>query len=168
MSPTWSKPLEVDRLAGNEADVDFVIPLAELSGLRSLRDGVAGSVSGHMHFGHEQGFATAEIALSGIVTLECQRCMKPMQLPLGTTARVALIASEADVGRVPADLEPVLAEGGRITVGELITEELLLVLPIVPLHTESNECAAAPAVAGRDSSSETHRPFARLGELLKR
>jgi uncharacterized protein len=168
MPSPWSKPLEVDRLAGNEADVDFVIPLAELSGLRSLRDGVAGSVSGRVHFGREQGLVTAEIALSGTVTLECQRCMKPMQLPLETTARVALLASEADVGRVPADLEPVLTKGGRISIGELITEELLLVLPIVPLHTDSNECAAAPAMTARDSSSETQRPFAGLGELLKR
>jgi uncharacterized protein len=167
MPPPWSKPLEVDRLAGNEA-VDFVIPLAELTGLRSLRDGVAGTVSGRVRFGREQGLATAEIALSGTVMLECQRCMKPMQLPLETTVRVALIASEADVGRVPADLEPVLAAGGRISIGELITEELLLVLPIVPLHTDGNECAAAPAGTAPEDSSETHRPFARLGELLKR
>ena len=168
MPPPWSKPLEVDRLAGNEADVDFVIPLTELSALRSLRDGVAGSVSGRVHFGREQGLATAEMALSGTVTLECQRCMKPMQLSLETTVRVALLASEADVARVPADLEPVLAKGGRISVGELITEELLLLLPIVPLHADGNECAAAPAMAVRESSSETQRPFARLGELLKR
>jgi uncharacterized protein len=167
MPPPWSKPLEVDRLAGNEA-VDFVIPIAELSGLRSLRDGVAGTVSGRVRFGRELGLATAEIALSGTVTLECQRCMKPMQLPLETTARVALIASETDVGRVPADLEPVLAAGGRISIGELITEELLLLLPIVPLHTDGNGCAAAPAATAPEDSSETHRPFARLGELLKR
>jgi uncharacterized protein len=167
MPPPWSKPLEVDRLAGNEV-VDFVIPLAELTGLRSLRDGVAGTVSGRVRFGREQGLVTAEISLSGAVTLECQRCMKPMQLPLETTARVALIASEADVGRVPADLEPVLAAGGRISIGELITEELLLLLPIVPLHTDGDECAAAPAETAPEDGSETHRPFARLGELLKR
>src|ERR1700732_3162008 len=35
MSPPWSRPLEVDRLADGGADVDFVVPLAELSGLRS-------------------------------------------------------------------------------------------------------------------------------------
>jgi uncharacterized protein len=167
MPPTWSKPLEVDRLAGADADVDFVIPLAELSGLRSLREGIAGSVSGRVHFAREQGFAAAQLTLSGTVTLECQRCMKPMQLPLETTARVALIAAEAEAGRVPADLEPVLAAGGRISLGELITEELLLMLPIVALHADSDACAAA-AAAVRDSGSETHRPFAGLGELLKR
>src|SRR5205807_163849 len=87
-------------------------------------------------------------ALSGVATLECQRCMRPMQVPLDTVVRVGLIASEAQLGQVPADLEPVLAAGGRISIGELITEEMLLTLPIVPLHGEGEQCRAAPDHAG--------------------
>jgi len=167
MSPPWSKPLEVDRLADGGTELDFAVPLAELSGLRSLRAGVAGSVKGRAQFGRREGLAVAELVMSGTVTLDCQRCMKPMQLPLQTATRVVLIASEADAGRVPADFEPVLAEGGRISLGQLITEELLLVLPIVPLHAGSSECAAVPVTA-QEPPGETQRPFAHLGELLKR
>jgi uncharacterized protein len=168
MSPPWSRPLEVDRLADGGADVDFAVPLAELPGLRSLRAGVAGSAHGRVRFGRVQGAAVAELFMAGTATLECQRCMKPMQLQLDTTARVALIASESDAERVPADLEPVLAPGGRISIGELITEELLLMLPIVPLHAGSEGCAPGAAAAAEPAATETHRPFARLGELMKR
>jgi uncharacterized metal-binding protein YceD (DUF177 family) len=91
-----------------------------------------------------------------------------MQLPIDAVARVALIAAESEAGRVPADLEPVLAEGGRISIGELVTEELLLTLPIVPLHESGGECPSAPAGAATQERGETHRPFARLAELLKR
>jgi len=168
MSPPWSRPLEVDRLADGEADIDFAIPLAELSGLRSLRGGVGGSVSGRVRFSREAGFAVAELTLRGSATLECQRCLRPMELALETLTRVALIASEAEGQRVPADLEPVLAAGGRITIGELVTEELLLTLPIVPLHAAGGECTSAPAAAALKEGGETHRPFARLAELLKR
>jgi len=167
MPPTWSKPLEVDRLAETEADVEFAIPLAELSGLRPLRAAIGGSVRGRVHFTREQDVPVAELVMSGSVTLECQRCMKPMQLSLETATRVALIASEADGGRVPADLEPVLAEGGRISVGELVMEELLLTLPIVPLHEDSGGCGAVPPAA-QGPGSTMHQPFAGLGELLKR
>jgi len=166
--PPWSKPLEVDRLADGGTEVDFAVPLAELSGLRSLRAGVAGSVGGRVQFARREGLAVAELTMSGMLTLECQRCMQAMQLPLQTATRVALIASEAEAGRLPADLEPVLAEGGRISIGQLITEELLLVLPIVPLHADSAECSAVPAVTAQQPASETHRPFAGLDELLKR
>jgi len=114
--------------------------------------------------------ALADEEVSGVATLECQRCMRPMQLPVDTEVRVGLIAAEADVGRVPADLEPVLAPGGRISIGELITEEMLLTLPIVPLHAEGDECRAlpAPGVVQERVGEATHKPFARLAELLKR
>jgi uncharacterized protein len=169
MAPPWSRPLEVDRLADGGADVDFAVPLAELSDLRPMRAGLAGHVEGRAHFTREQGLAVAQITMRGVATLECQRCMQPMQVALNSLARVALIGSEADVARVPEELEPVLAPAGRISIGELIAEELLLNLPIVALHEQSKSCRAAP---GQESAAadapETHRPFARLDELLKR
>jgi uncharacterized metal-binding protein YceD (DUF177 family) len=83
-------------------------------------------------------------------------------------SQIALIASEEEASRVPAEREPVLAAGGRISIGELLTEELLLLLPIVPLH-EERECASEPAAAERGApGGETHRPFANLANLLKR
>ena len=166
----WSKPIEVDRQAEAQADFHFVLSLAELPGLGSLQGGVAGSVEGRVHFSRSQGATVAELSLNGMATLECQRCMKPLQLPLSATTRVALVACEADAERVPADFEPVLAPGGRISIGELITEELLLSLPIVPLHAGSEACTSVPPLAAPPSgaSGETHQPFARLAELMKR
>jgi uncharacterized protein len=166
---SWSQPLEVDRLADGGADVDFAVPLAEVSGLRSLRAGVAGSLRGRAHFAREEGMPVADLSLSGTVTLQCQRCLQPLEWPLETVSRIALIASEEEAARVPAEREPVLAAGGRISVGELLTEELLLLLPIVPLHEAGARCtneraAATPPPPG----GETHRPFANLADLLKR
>jgi uncharacterized protein len=168
--PPWSSPLEVERLADDGGDVDFAVPLAELSGLRVSCSGVGGSVSGHVRFSRVQGVPVVELALRGSATLECQRCLRPMELPLDTLTRIALIASESEAGGAPADFEPVLAAGGRISIGELVTEELLLTLPIVPLHEGSGTCLSAPAPAAAQDrqAGETHRPFAGLADLLKR
>jgi uncharacterized protein len=167
MSPPWSRPLEVDRLADGGADVDFAVPLAELSGLRPERPDVAGSLTGRAHFRRERGLAVAELNFEGTATLQCQRCLQSMQLPLHGRVRVALVDSEDKAARVPEDLEPVLAAGGRISIGELITEELLLSLPIVPRHARVPECVPA-AASEEEPAAETHRPFAQLGDLLKR
>jgi uncharacterized protein len=86
--------------------------------------------------------------------------------PVRSSARVALITSEADAARVPEHLEPVLAAGGRVSVGELVEEELLLALPIVPLHSEGSGCAASTGPEQRLAT--TQRPFEGLGELFKR
>ena len=167
--PPWSQPLDVDRLADGGAAIDFAVPLAELTGLRSLRAGLGGSVKGHAHFGREEGMPVADLTFSGTATLQCQRCLQPMERLLERASRIALIASEAEAARTPADREPVLAAGGRISVGELLTEELLLLLPIVPLHEDREQCAAErPPPGAAPAGGETHRPFARLDELLKR
>ena len=172
MSPPWSKPLDVDRLAEAEADVDFAVPLAELPRLRAQLANVAGEVHGHVHFRRVANIPVAELLLQGTARLVCQRCLGAMEIGVETTAEVGLVATEADVSRVPGELEPVLAPEGRISVGELVEEELLLTLPIVPLHAEGDACNAAAAVApparNEREGGETQKPFAQLAELLKR
>ena len=163
MSPPWSRPLEVDRLADGGADVDFAIPLAELSGLRPQRarcrrQGARARCS----FTRERGLAVAQLTLEGTATLECQRCMQPLEFALNSQVRVALWHSEAEAARVPEELEPVLAPGGRISIGELVTEELLVELPIVPLHEGDARCASRSGGCGAQRApAETHTPFAR-------
>jgi uncharacterized protein len=172
MSPPWSKPLDVDRLSEAEADIEFAVSLAELPRLRSQLAGIEGEVRGRVHFGRAAGIAVAELTMSGAARLVCQRCLETMQVPVATSVRVGLIAAESDMSRVPEDLEPVLALEGRISVGELVEEELLLTLPIVPLHADANSsvcavAATAPLVTD-EQEEETQRPFERLGELFKR
>ncbi|MDE2051013.1 MAG: DUF177 domain-containing protein [Gammaproteobacteria bacterium] len=171
MSPPWSQPLDVDRLARGEAEIDFDVPLSELPRLKSRIAGIGGSVRGSARFGRQSGFAVAELSLAGKAGLQCQRCMRAMELPIESTTHLALILAEADAAEVPEELEPVLAREGRISAGELVEEEMLLVLPIVPLHEELRECAvppSAPLLAEDAPEHVTQRPFAGLGELLRR
>jgi uncharacterized protein len=168
MTPPWSKPLEVDRLAEASEEIDFAVPLQELAGLRSLRGGVGGEVHGRAHFRRLRGLAVAELRVQGTATLQCQRCMQPMQFPVDSQVRVALIGAEADAARVPEDLEPMLAPAGRISIADLITEELSLALPIVPLHEQGEACAAGASEAGDEPAEVTQKPFAQLAQLLKR
>jgi uncharacterized protein len=172
MPPSGSKPLDVDRLADGEADIDFSVSLAELPRLRSRLASAEGTVGGHVHFSREVGIAVAEVRMSGTASLQCQRCMERMTTPVETSVRVALLPSAADVARVPEDLEPMLAPGGRISIDELVEEELMLFLPIVPLHENSPACGASvPPPLAQDEVEEpttTQKPFAQLQELLAR
>jgi uncharacterized protein len=168
MSEPWSRPLDVDQLADGEADIEFAGALSELPAMPA---GVVGSVAGRARFTRSQGLVVAQLTVHGAATLECQRCMQPVTVPLESEVMVALLAAESDVARVPAEFEPVLAPGGRTSIGELIKEELLLSLPIVPLHGGSEPCAVAATAeqeARAERAPETHKPFARLAELMKR
>jgi uncharacterized protein len=171
MSPPWSKPLDIDRLADGEADIDFAVPLAELPRLRSQLASVEGMVRGRVHFTREAGFVVADLTMEGTAVLLCQRCLHAMDEAVGSAVRVALIAAEEDANRVPEHLEPVLASGGRISVGELVEEELLLALPIVPLHQNASDCTVqvdTSVVTDDLPEQTTQKPFAQLDKLLKR
>jgi uncharacterized protein len=172
MSEPWSQLSDVDRLADRQADVTFEIPLSRLPRVQAKIAGAAGTVRGVARFRREAGYRVAELELEGEAKLVCQRCLAPMTWPLASETRVALVANESDADRVPQEVETVRAPDDRIRVADLVEEELLLTLPLVPLHAESGECTGqdeVPAPAQEAAPvQETQRPFERLGELLKR
>lgn len=180
MSEPWSQLSDVDRLADRHTDVAFEIPLDRLPRVRAQLASSGGTVSGVAHFRREAGFRVAELDMQGVACLVCQRCLEPMQWPVGSTARVALIAAESEADRVPQEFETVLAPENRIRVQDLVEEELLLSLPLVALHADASECAGRDASSGPSevanqepaaaeaAERKTQRPFERLGELLKR
>ena len=105
------------------------------------------------------------------VTLECQRSLEPFVFPAEVDARLGLLADEADAAALPGDCEPLVLEGGALSPRKVIEDELLLVLPLVPikpgseiLQGEWNSPGAQPQDAERDEAV-TH-PFADLRNLL--
>jgi uncharacterized protein len=93
-----------------------------------------------------------------------------MKVPIESSAHVALLVSENEADRVPVEFETVHVPENRIRVRDLVEEELLLTLPISPLHERAEECGAKrePDAQTEEPVHETQRPFEQLGELLKR
>lgn len=173
MSEGWSKLLDIGPLADGRVDIDFSIPLKEFPRVLPLLAAPDGEARGRVDFAREGRIAVAEVTVAAEVTLLCQRCLSPLKWSVDSTGRAALVATAAEAERVPETLEAVLAPEYRISIRDLVEEELLLALPLVPRH-ENNECAgdSAGKQSGQGSAAEpageTHRPFGQLGELFKR
>ena len=73
---------------------------------------------------------------------------------------------------MPDEYDAVTAPGGRIRLADLVVEELLLALPLVPMHATPAECALTLAAAAEGdppaAARPVQRPFADLRDLLKR
>jgi uncharacterized protein len=126
----------------------------------------------HMQFGREQGHMVAQVALRGGLELVCQRCMSPMAWRVDTSSPVLLIESESEADGAPAEWETYLAADGRLSIEALASEELLLALPIVPLHEAGTTCKAGGGPGARGPGPETPqqvtaRPFEDLRALLE-
>jgi uncharacterized protein len=172
MSEGWSKLLDIGPLADTRAEVDFSIPLREFPRVLPLLAAPDGEAVGRVDFTREGRIAVAEVSVSAAVTLTCQRCLAPLVERIEGTGRAALVATAAEADRVPEALETVLAPEYRISIRDLVEEELLLALPLVPRHAQ-NECVGDSAdTQERETADEpggdTHRPFGQLGELFKR
>ncbi len=171
MSEDWSELRDVDSLTDGRVRIDFTLAIADLPRLRSQLASGEGRVTGQVRFGRDRGVPVVDVEISARAELICQRCLAPFACPVECGGRVAMVADAAEAERVPEELETILAPGHRISVRDLVEEELLLALPIVPLHA-GRDCPARGqrSIGGRRESpgGERHRPFERLDELFKR
>lgn len=98
------------------------------------------------------------------VTLECQRCLRPMDVALRAERRIFFVDGEDAAAALDADSEDdVLALTPALDLLELVEDELLLALPLVPRH---DVCPEPLPRAFRDEAEvvEDH-PFAALAAL---
>jgi uncharacterized protein len=165
-----SKLRDVRKLSDARAILELDIPLAELPGLPVELILGGGALHVQVQFGREQGFMVAQVAMRGELRLACQRCMGAMTWHVDVKSPVLLIESELEAEGAPTTWETYLAADGRLSIAALAAEELLLALPIVPLHADGNECegdkpAATPSASGIEQV--TVRPFADLRALLE-
>ena len=176
MSLGWSRRAPVDSLVGTEAAIDFSIPLTELPRVVGELTSADGEATGQVRFSRQLGQAVADLEVEAAPEVVCQRCMQAMRWPVNVKSRIALVSDYAAADKVPGELEVFLVEGDSLSVRDLVDEEVLLALPHVPRHGEGSECADSevrlPGQEGETSEEaaehQVQKPFAQLGELLKR
>ena len=98
------------------------------------------------------------------VVRACQRCLQPFALPLAVDRRFRFVAGEDQAAALDADSDDdVLALEPRIDLRELVEDELLLALPLVPRHGVCPD--PLPARAGEVADDDREHPFAALAAL---
>lgn len=107
-----------------------------------------------------------------LLPLACQRCLAPVPVALEVDRWFRFVADEATAAAEDEDSEEdVLALEPRPNLRELIEDELLMELPLVPMHEICPQpvVMAAGAIDGATDSAEPPRknPFAELAKLKK-
>jgi uncharacterized protein len=146
-----------------------------LSELARLADGAAGQVdepvswSARFETRRELGAAPrAWLRLQAQARLarECQRCLQPVLLSLNVDRSFAFAPTEDDAATLDAESEDdVLVLSRQFDLRELVEDELLLALPIVPMHEQCPAPLAAAATGEAAAGVELAHPFAALAAL---
>jgi uncharacterized protein len=168
MSPAPADVVNAVELAGRAARLERTLELSQLPRLVE-----AGALAGtraraQLVFGSFEGRTTIAVQVDGEVFLACQRCLRPCACGVDESALLAVIARDAD--EVPGGYEPLLGDAERLSVVEVIEEQVLLGLPLVPMHETAAACgavaAALDAVGDEAAADEKQKPFANLRQLL--
>jgi uncharacterized protein len=172
--PFEPRHLDVRRFAAEGAELSGEWALRDLARLNdttsaerplSAADRVSWHARGEQTSGVEPQIWLHLVA-STALALRCQRCLAPMDVDVAVDRRFRFVAGEAAAAELDADSEDdVLALTRDLDLQELVEDELLLALPIVPMHAECPEPLRRSEV---DMEQEaTPNPFAVLATLRR-
>jgi uncharacterized protein len=139
----WYSLRDLESLANRGVTLGGELTIGKLARLKSLLHSDVGSVSATLRFRQRgDGWLATELGLKATVELVCQRCLEPFRHEVAETANVVLADAASVPAAVPAGYEPFELEDGRLQPAELVEEELIVAIPLVPKHGRIEDCGS--------------------------
>lgn len=135
-------PLKVDpyRFADNGMRLQGSLPIKNMQRLCASLASDSGDVEVNINFGiDEQGLRNLRGHLETNVVLQCQRCMESFNYAIIDDFMLGIVQSELEAEELPERYDPLVIKGVDLLVQDVIEDELIISLPIVPMH-ESQDC----------------------------
>ncbi len=156
MSSDLPQYIDPERLAIEGVHLEGQVGLNEMARLAKLLADSRGMVSLKLAFSRtENGLTCITGSYETEMQLTCQRCLEPVTVKLAETINVG-ITFAGSANKLPASAEPLVLTEDTILLADFIEEEILLGLPISPMH-DLQECAAAEQVRHSDNTASS--PF---------
>lgn len=174
MSGRLPQYVQPARLAETGGAVRGTLRVEELGRLAESLHDTEGTVDVDLKFGiDELGTRYIRGNLRTVLHLTCQRCLQALVCPMDLQVALGL-AMPGRTQDFPERYEVLPLEEANLELAELVEDELILALPIVPMHAP-DECEydsgviAVPEEDSReDAAEERQLPFKDLAGLLKR
>jgi uncharacterized protein len=177
MSPGPADQVNAKELAARAAVVERNLELPQLDRVRDA-GGLPGTrVAAQLRFGSFERWTTVDVRVEGVAMVPCQRCLQPCTAEVDESARVIVVRDEDE--QVPGGYEPFVGAPEHLSLTALVEEQVLLALPLVPMHQAGDaQCRASGAEveplasssaygpAAKAAAEERQTPFANLRELL--
>lgn len=163
--PEFINPL---RFAESGKALQGEIPLRSLKRLAETLAQADGTASVKLVFGKDaDGRPIIQGHIGATLELICQRCLGNVRVPLDLDVRLGIVTSEGEAERLPETLDALMVEDAPVSVRDIVEDELILALPIVPRHP-LGECEEADRQSqGYEDETKPANPFAVLRDLKR-
>lgn len=144
------------------------MPLSAMSRLAGSLADTAGECGFTLEFGQDVlQVPFVELSIEAGLPLVCQRSLERFVFPVKTVQRLGLIRDESEEAALPPGYEPLLVpEDGQLRPLELVEDELVLALPVVPLAPGSEPVEQTWSAGEEEMQAAS--PFAALVSLKKK
>ncbi|WP_110664923.1 YceD family protein [Salinicola halophilus] len=162
--------VEPYRLAANHERLEGLVALDKLARLADEIGEQQGDAKVTLQFSLDaQRRHLIDGGVEAHLTVPCRRCLQPMDVVVSSEFQLAVVSSDALAAEVPTEYEPVLVHDEQLDLLGAIEDELILSLPQVVYHDET-ECAVSREQLSsgelpEESASRPDNPFDALKSL---
>lgn len=166
MSATLPAVVDAWRMVSARRQFEGSLPLSAFKRLRDSLVDAEGECRYALEFGRDAGNqAFVEVRVDAELPLLCQRTLERYLHRVRLVQQLGLITSEAQESSLPEHMEPLLLpESGELQPADLVEDELILAVPVVPINPDS----LAPEHDWQDEAEAEEpkqNPFAALSAL---
>lgn len=174
MSGSLPSSIDPIQLADQDTHLSGTIPLRRMKRLLTYCRSDKGDVSVELALGYDRGrdvrMMHGQVATE--IATTCERCLEPMTLLLrGRVDLLLLTPGQENL----EEQDDVLIVSEPVSLTELVENELILAMPMIPMHS-LDQCTAAKVAGNSDTRSGTPKrdqgdskesPFAGLAKLKR-
>ena len=138
--------------------------------------GKQGEVKFSLTFSEEdQGRTLIKGNASTEVNLECQACLQNLVVEVSCEINTIIVDALEELFDLDQDREALVATGKTVSLQDILEDELMIALPMVPRHPHgcsqydriSVDCIDSGKDSGAAGRDETYRPFSELASKFK-
>ncbi|MDY7218185.1 YceD family protein [Denitrificimonas sp. JX-1] len=165
-------PPHVDprKFADRSISLSGELPLQQFSRVCELLTDTAGHVQAAFEFSRDQQkVAVMRLKLESEVRMICQRCLDEAVIPVGGEYLYAIVNPGTDELHFPQGYDVLEVGDEPLDLYTLIEDELLLSLPIIPMHPPE-ECQQPAGLLESESNEDAVKrsnPFSVLAQLKR-
>ena len=157
------------RFAEQSLQLDGVVRVADMHRLNSSLTSHDNTVAVNLQFGvDEQGITYLKGHIATRLELQCQRCMEPFKYEIMSNFVIGIVNTLDEANSLPEHYEPALAKEGNLALRDLIEDEVILNLPIIPRHEPENCNVKLPLKDSGWEKSKDENPFQILKSLKQK
>lgn len=157
------------RYAEQSLSVDGLVKISDMKRLSANVVPTPDTVTVNLQFGiDEQGITFLKGRVHAKLTLQCQRCMEAYIYEIMSDFALGIVNTLDEANELPEHYEPALATEENLALRELIEDEIILNLPIIPRHEPEDCKVKLPLKDSGWEQGESENPFHVLKTLKQK